>query len=86
MPDFDYNGDVEVNVDDFLSGCDNDDMEEIIDALIEDGYIKPSARIHDSEMSAPEQIFEEALSKLRGKWNQLSKSEEEIIMALAKRF
>lgn len=87
MPDFDYDGWVSVDVDDFLSACDKYEIEEIIDALEEDGHIKPSQRItRNTGLSAAESIFEEALGKLHGKWNQLSKSEEEILMAIAKRF
>lgn len=87
MPYFDYDGSVDVDVDDFLSACDRHDIEDIIDALEEDGYIKPSQRITESAgLSAPEAIFEEALSKLHGKWNQLTKEEEEIIMIISKRF
>lgn len=87
MPDFDYDGWVSVDIDDFLSACDKHEIEEIIDALEEDGYIKPSQRHSKSDgLPAPEAIFEEALNKLHGKWTRLSKSEEEIIMAIAKRF
>ena len=86
MPYFNYDGDIEVSIDDFLSTCDDSDINDIVDALVEDGYIKPSQIIHEPNMPASEQLFEEALDKLHGKWNQLSKSEEEIIMALAKRF
>ncbi len=87
MPDFDYDGWVSVDVDDFLSACDKHEIDEIIDALEEDGHIKPSQRISKPDgLSAPEALFEEALTKLHGKWNQLSKSEEEILMAIAKRF
>jgi hypothetical protein len=86
MPYFNYDGDIEVSIDDFLSACDDSDINDIVDALVEDGYIKPSQIIHEPSMSAPEQLFEEALDKLHGKWNQLSKSEEEILMTLAKRF
>ncbi len=86
MPYFNYDGDIEVSIDDFLTTCDDSDINDIVDVLVEDGYIKPSQIIHEPNMSASEQLFEEALDKLHGKWNQLSKSEEEIIMALAKRF
>ena len=86
MPDFDYDGDINVDVDDFLSACDREDIDEIINALVEDGHIKPSQIAHDPQMSAPEQLFEGALEKLHGKWNQLSKVEEELILTLAKRF
>ena len=88
MPDFDYDGYIDIDVDDFLSACNKRDIDDIIDALIEDGYLKNSDRTIDerSQMSAPEQLFEEALSKLHGKWNQLSKEEEQIIMLLANKF
>lgn len=86
MPYFEYDGSVDVDVDDFLSSCDSSDIEEIIDALVEDGHIKPSQIIHEPDMSAPEQLFEEALDKLHGKWNRLTKEEEQIIMLLANKF
>jgi hypothetical protein len=37
-------------------------------------------------MTVPEQIFQEALQKLDGKWNLLTKEEEEIITNISKRF
>jgi len=88
MPDFDYDGSIDIDVDDFLSACSKRDINDIIDALVEDGYLKNINRAIEehSQMSAPEQLFEQALSKLHGKCNQLSKTEEEIIMTLAKRF
>jgi hypothetical protein len=86
MPYFDYDGDINVDVDEFLSACNRDDIDEIVDALVEDRYIKPSQIIHDSKMAAPEQLFEEALNKLHGKWNRISKTEEEIILAITNRF
>ena len=86
MPYFEYDGSVDVDVDDFLSACDRSDIKEIIDALVDDGHIKADQRIVDNEMSAPEQLFEEAINKLRGKWNRLSKEEEIILMTIANKF
>lgn len=87
MPYFNYDGSVDIDVDDFLSACNRFEIEEIIDALEDDGYIKSSQRaVNNPKVSASEQIFEEALNKLHGKWNQLSKSEEEIILTITKRF
>lgn len=87
MPDFDYDGWVKVDVDDFLSACDKYEIQEIIDALEEDGYIRPSQRIKKpTGLSAAEALFEEALSKLQGKWNRLTKEEEKIITDISKRF
>ena len=86
MPDFDYDGSIDIDVDDFIIACSSREIEEVIDELVERGYIKPSQVIHDSQMTIPEQIFQEALQKLDGKWNRLTKEEEEIITNISKRF
>lgn len=79
---------IDIEIDDFLSNCDKHDIKEIIQALVEDGWLKPSCI--ESENNSPrgydEQTFEEALDKLRGKWNVLSNEEEEKIINIAKRF
>jgi len=85
MPTF-YGEDIDINVDDFLNACNGKEKDELIDALIEDGYISKSQVDLYKEMSAPEQIFEEHLNALQGKWNSLTKEEEEIIMVIAKKF
>jgi hypothetical protein len=90
MPEFFYEGYTDVLVHEFLSNCDSSDITDIIDTLITDGHIKSNQRLSKASgsngLSAPEQIFEDALDKIHGKWNMLSKDEEEMIMALAKRF
>ena len=86
MPYFYYEGNLDIEVDEFLDACDKKEKEELIDALIEDGYIKPSQRTVDEKLCAAEEIFEESLSTLHGKWNRLTKEEEIIIMTIAKRF
>jgi ribosomal protein S8 len=86
MPDFDYDGYVDIDVDDFIRACNSREIEEVIDELIEGGYIKSSQVIHVSQKTVAEQIFQEALQKLDGKWNLLTKEEEEIITNISKRF
>jgi len=86
MPYFNYDGDIEITVNEFLSTCDQEDIVDIIDALVEDGHLKEEDRIVDMEMSAPEQSFEEALNKLHGKWNRLTKEEEIILLTIANKF
>jgi len=86
MPYFDYDGDINIDVDDFLSACDSSDIKEIIDALVEDGYIKANQLIDKSTMSAPEQIFEESINKLHGNWNRLTKEEEAILTTITNKF
>jgi hypothetical protein len=86
MPDFDYDGYVDIEVDVFIRACNSREIGEVIDELVEGGYIKPTQVIHDSQMTVPEQIFQEALEKLDGKWNRLSKEEEQTIILLANKF
>jgi hypothetical protein len=85
MPTF-YGEDIDIDVDDFLNACNGNEKDELIAALIEDGYISKSQVDSHKEMSASEEIFEEHLDALHGKWNRLTKEEEEIIMVIAKRF
>ena len=78
---------VDVDVDEFLSACNARDTEELIDALIEDGYLKKDCRVDDYEVYSPsESFYQEALDKLNGKWNMLTKEEEETILKIASRF
>ena len=79
---------VDISVDDFLSDCDKYDKQEIITALIEDGWIKPHSAIGDvdeSPRSYDESEFETALDKLHGRWNMLTKEEENAIIKIGNR-
>lgn len=78
---------VDVDVDEYLSACSTKETEELVDLLIEDGYLKKDCRpSYDYVYSVSESLFEEALQKLHGKWNSLTKEEEEAIINIAKRF
>ena len=79
MPRFDVNEDIEIDVDDFLSECDSKDIKKLIEALIERGELEMKDFIDSSRMSASEQTFEEHLSSISGRWNQLTQEEEEIL-------
>lgn len=76
----------EVDIDDFLNACSSKDIDELVDALIEDGHISEKAKLSYDCYSAAEAYFEEALEKLKGKWNMLTQEEEEIILKIANRF
>lgn len=88
MPYFDYDGDINLDVDDFLSACNSGDIKELIEALVDEGHL-PKAVLHNfstSPMGVSEIEFEESLDRLRGKWNLLTKEEEELIVKISKRF
>lgn len=77
---------VDIDVDDFLDRCDSSEKEELIKALIEDGYLKKDCRETFESYSPSEAFYQEAIKKLNGKWNMLTKEEEETILNIAKRF
>ena len=88
MPYFEYDGEIDVDVDEFLNACSSNDIKELIQALVEDGHLTKSALggIIANNQSASESEFETALNKLHGKWNSLTSEEEEKIINIAKRF
>lgn len=86
MPNFDFNVDEYISVDDFLSECSSSEIEELIEALIEDGHLPKHSKTDIDARGVGESIYEESLNKLHGKWNRLSQEEEETIINIAKRF
>ena len=87
MPTF-YAEDINIVVDEFLSACSSREKEELIDALIEDGYLKENCRVDYKYelLSVPESFYIDAIDKIKGKWNMLTQEEEEIILKIASRF
>jgi hypothetical protein len=88
MPNF-YVEDVDIDIDEFVSKCSNSEIEDLIDSLIDSGYLPRSARNNFSlkePISISESFYEDALDKLHGKWNMLSQEEEQLILNIAKRF
>lgn len=86
MPRFDVNEDIEIDIDDFLDACNSGDIEELKEALIERGDLEMKDFTDSSRMSASEQIFEEHLSSISGRWYQLTQEEEETILKIGARF
>lgn len=78
--------DVDVEVNDFLEDCDNSEIEEIVNWLQNNGYLRETSVDKSTEVCATEAEFMNALDKLYTKWNMLSKEEEQTILNLAKRF
>ena len=84
MPDFSVE-DLEISPDEFVQACSKREIKELIDYLVEEDLVvrkgvKAAARGND------EQVFEEALLKLSGKWNMLTQAESEFIANIAKQF
>jgi hypothetical protein len=83
MPSF-YVDDVDIDVDDFLSACSDSEIRELVDALVEDGHIKPGTQAKSNKSNNEE--FDDACSNLIGNSWRLSKEDEETILQISKKF
>ena len=89
MAYFEYEGEIDISVNDFLRTIDQREKEDLIKQLILDGSIPKKVLASMSSIhgiSAPESEFEEALGILHGKWSRLSKEDEEAIIRVANKF
>lgn len=86
MPYFDYSGEVHIDVDEFLSSIDIRERKQLIDSLIINGHIIGQNSKMDKRLTYGEWQFENALNKLHGKYHNLTKEEEELIIKISKRF
>ena len=84
MPKFYTDSQIDIDVDDFLDECSSSELDEVVEYLKRTNHIPPI--INHSEISVPESEFENALNKLHGNWNRLSKQDEEIIKRIALKF
>ena len=76
---------VDVDVDDFYDELDKTEKKDLIDRLIEDGYIRDTdLDTKYNETSPAGQIFEDAINKIRANRLQLTLEQEEYILSLAK--
>jgi hypothetical protein len=92
MPDFTPE-DITIDPSEYVSACDSQDIKELVEALVEDGYIKRSALIDPinvdggyGRLYAKDLDFVESLESLKSKRHLLTTTEEEFINSLAKRF
>lgn len=90
MPTFTQEVEVHIDVEEFIDSCSQYNKDWLIKLLIEDGLIKSDSRINESSKqynySIAEADFEQALDKLKGKYNMLTSEEEQIVIKLASRF
>jgi hypothetical protein len=88
MPEFETY--VDVDVDDFLSECSPREKEELIDALVEDGWVvrvAPKGVIPEERLpSIPEIEWQEMCNKLSNIRHMISLEDEETIKQIIKKF
>jgi len=76
MPEFTPE-DVDIKVWEFVDACDEEEIEELLEYLKEEGYL---------DRSMNESMFMDALNKIKNNWLSLSREEEDVILNIAKRF
>jgi hypothetical protein len=86
MPILKFDNDVSVK--NFVGKCSSEEIHELIYYLIDRGdLIKDGVSINEYIVkSDEEQNYENALQKLHGKWNMISKLDMSIIIELSKKF
>jgi hypothetical protein len=83
MPSF-YVDDVDIDVDDFLSACSDSERKELIEALVEDGYIKRESLLNPDKHGAVNE-FDNACAHMIGNSWRLSKEDEDKIIEISKK-
>ena len=82
--DLDFDINVEVSVNDFLSECDSHDINNIINWLKRKGILSNND-VHEVN-SLPHEMFLESVDKVAQNYYLLTNEEQELIEKIAKRF
>ena len=87
MPTF-YSDDIDIDPSDFVDACDRQEIQELIDVLIEDGYLKQTARpVSEAEKdNLMDLTYKNAIEKLLDKRIYLTLEEEQFIINLASKY
>jgi len=78
--------DLDIDVDEFLSTCSKREINQIIDALIEDGYLNKSSLPTSKNVCIAQQEHIDSCTKLVNNYYQLSIEECEILKKISNRF
>ena len=85
MPEFETY--VDIDVDEFVSTCNKKEIKELIEVLIENGHISPSASTEtDKNVGVLESDFIEKMEKLKEKYYRLSHEDEKTLEDLFKKY
>ena len=85
MPTF-YAEDIDIDPDEFVSSCSSREIEELIDVLVEDGYIPKINDVAPNDKNLLDEEWDEVISKIAGLGRlRLTNEEEEIIRKIANR-
>jgi Glu-tRNA(Gln) amidotransferase subunit E-like FAD-binding protein len=79
--------DVDVDVDDFMYQCNNREIKEVIEYLIEEGHIEPKQIVgSNASLSLIEYEFNEIIEKIQENRIRLTKEEDALLKKIADRF
>lgn len=86
MPEFESY--VDVDVDEFVSSCDKREIEELIECLVDEGYLPKSVVMTNptENLGTYESDFNENLDKLKQKYFLLSNEDEQVIQNIFKKY
>ena len=84
MPEFETY--IDIDPDEFIDNCSEREIGELIDSLVESGYLPKTVPTNPSEKSILDLEWDEIMDKLIRNRIMLSNEEEEMIRTIAKRF
>ena len=88
MPDFDLDY-IEIEPSEFVDKCTSREKKELIEILVEDGWLPKSVLIgvtHSKSYSRLQEEFSKKLEGLLNKFHSISKEDEEILETLFKKY
>lgn len=87
MPTFYEEVELDIEIDDFLSSCSSRDINELIEALIEDGYLNPDCQRNSTGKKT---LIEEEWDQITDKINKIrliiKQEDEEMIRSIVKKY
>jgi ribosomal protein S8 len=90
MPTFyqDVEAEVEIDIEEFVDALSSKEKQELIDYLVDEGYINSANKISASKsnVTLQQREFETALENLKQNRLRLSNEEEQLIIKMANRF
>ena len=76
---------IDIDIDEFITSCDKDDIEEMIEILSELGYLNDNKKVNDN-IGYMEKIFQDNLDKLKDVFYRMGEDEIGLIEALVKKY
>ena len=85
MPDFDVEH-VSIEPDEFVDACNQREINDLINCLIDNGWIKKSDKVFGEPIRLPEMTFREYMDAIYDNYHSLTNEEEELIIKIGKKF